>query len=223
MSMIDGASECWWLSKSCVVNWDAWSAVGTVMAVCVAIWASAAEGRRRREDQNARAMWLRLELVHPVSTWQADLYRLRRSIERQRYFAVVEALTATTEDRQPISIPGAVAVSGTRMHELGGASKSLAEAVYLARSIDKYLWMYIETFRDLQNPPSPQEYAINIESASQFAQEVRTLHALVTNAALELRVPFSSPAGSRVQRLAVGVQQLAARLARLKQGNRLTQ
>ncbi|MCW0370899.1 hypothetical protein [Xanthomonas sacchari] len=213
MSLFDGASECWWLSKSCVVNWDAWSAVGTLLAVFVAVRTSANEARRRREDQDARAMWLRLELVHPVATWQSDLYRLKRSIEKTRYFAVVQALTAETEDRQPISIPGAVAVSGTRLHELGGASKSLAEAVYLSRSLDKYLWLYIEAFRDLQNPDSPEERAVNLQAAEQFKGDVDKLYFLVTVAALELRAPFSRNSVSPFNRLCERVKQLSARMS----------
>lgn len=37
MSMLDGVSQCWWLSETCAVNWDAWSAVGTVFAAVVAL------------------------------------------------------------------------------------------------------------------------------------------------------------------------------------------
>lgn len=37
MGMLDGVSECWWLSSNCVVNWDAWSAIGTVAATAVAL------------------------------------------------------------------------------------------------------------------------------------------------------------------------------------------
>jgi len=33
MSMLDGVSQCWWLSKTCVVNWNAWSAAGAIAAV----------------------------------------------------------------------------------------------------------------------------------------------------------------------------------------------
>lgn len=35
--MIDGVSQCWWLSDTCVVNWDAWSAIGTGFAAVVAL------------------------------------------------------------------------------------------------------------------------------------------------------------------------------------------
>lgn len=37
MSFSDGISECWWLSETCVVNWDAWASVGTVAGVITAL------------------------------------------------------------------------------------------------------------------------------------------------------------------------------------------
>ncbi|MBB3822273.1 hypothetical protein FHT03_001044 [Xanthomonas arboricola] len=38
MGFLDGVSECWWLSSNCVINWDAWSAIGTVAATGVALF-----------------------------------------------------------------------------------------------------------------------------------------------------------------------------------------
>lgn len=38
MSMLDGMSQCWLLSETCAVNWDAWSAVGTCGAVVAALF-----------------------------------------------------------------------------------------------------------------------------------------------------------------------------------------
>ncbi|MDG9763971.1 hypothetical protein ACT6SE_07205 [Stenotrophomonas sp. LC732] len=37
MSFSDGISECWWLSETCVVNWDAWASIGTVAGVVTAL------------------------------------------------------------------------------------------------------------------------------------------------------------------------------------------
>jgi len=52
-SMSEGVSECWWLSKTCVVNWDAWAAVGTVAAVFAAIFAPALQRLLVRRRANA--------------------------------------------------------------------------------------------------------------------------------------------------------------------------
>ncbi|NJC47358.1 UNVERIFIED_ORG: hypothetical protein GGR78_000579 [Xanthomonas campestris] len=53
MGMLDGVSQCWWLSENCVVNWDAWSAVGTVAAVFAAVLAPAIQRRFVRRKSNA--------------------------------------------------------------------------------------------------------------------------------------------------------------------------
>ncbi|SNT81621.1 hypothetical protein [Stenotrophomonas sp. CC120222-04] len=53
MSMLDGMSQCWWLSETCVVNWDAWAAVGTCAAVLVALFAPAIQRLVVRRRVNA--------------------------------------------------------------------------------------------------------------------------------------------------------------------------
>lgn len=53
MSMLDGMSQCWWLSQTCVVNWDAWAAVGTCAAVLVALFAPAIQRLAVRRRVNA--------------------------------------------------------------------------------------------------------------------------------------------------------------------------
>lgn len=53
MSMLDGVSQCWWLSETCVVNWDAWAAVGTVAAVFAAVFAPSIQQRLVRRKATA--------------------------------------------------------------------------------------------------------------------------------------------------------------------------
>lgn len=53
MSMLDGVSQCWVLSKGCVVNWDAWAAVGTVAAVFTAVFAPTIQRLLVRKRTNA--------------------------------------------------------------------------------------------------------------------------------------------------------------------------
>lgn len=73
MGMLDGISQCWWLSKTCAVNWEAWAATGTVLAVFVAILAPAIQRRFfLRKKANA---------VFAVSYW-ADIVTGRIAIER---------------------------------------------------------------------------------------------------------------------------------------------
>ncbi|WP_414615150.1 hypothetical protein [Stenotrophomonas pavanii] len=37
MSMLDGVTQCWVLGPDCLADWDAWSAVGTIVAAVVAL------------------------------------------------------------------------------------------------------------------------------------------------------------------------------------------
>lgn len=53
MSMLDGVSQCWWLSTTCSVDWDAWSAVGTLSAVVVALFGPSIQRRFVRRKANA--------------------------------------------------------------------------------------------------------------------------------------------------------------------------
>lgn len=56
MSMLDGVSQCWWLSEACVVNWDAWAALGTVAAVFAAVLAPSIQRQLVRRRANALFM-----------------------------------------------------------------------------------------------------------------------------------------------------------------------
>lgn len=56
MSMLDGVSQCWWLSETCVVNWDAWAAIGTVAAVFAAVFAPSIQRRLVRRKATALFM-----------------------------------------------------------------------------------------------------------------------------------------------------------------------
>lgn len=64
MSMLDGVSQCWWLSSTCAVNWNAWAAVGTVAAVFAAIFAPAIQRLLIRRRANAMfALAYRVDLL----------------------------------------------------------------------------------------------------------------------------------------------------------------
>lgn len=51
--MLDGVSECWLLSASCTVNWSAWSAIGTGLAVVIAIFGPALHRAMIRKKANS--------------------------------------------------------------------------------------------------------------------------------------------------------------------------
>ncbi|MCC4613619.1 hypothetical protein LL963_16230 [Xanthomonas campestris pv. esculenti] len=207
MGMRDGVSQCWWLSKNCVVNWDAWSAVGTLLAVCVAITISLVDAKRRRQDQESRAMWLRLELIQPMSDWQSNLFRFCKSLERKRYFAVVEALRESDESTRPLQEPQALKISSARLHELGIGAKPLAEAMRIARELEDVSWMYIEVFLDLQDRSAADVREMNLRSADELLETSRALHTHVVLALEELRRPFKPELGrlARLRKLITGL------------------
>lgn len=97
MSMLDGVSQCWLLSETCVVNWDAWAAIGTVAAVFAAIFAPAIQRLLIRRRANAMfALAYRIDLLMALT--------LVRSIRREFPFGMnnaeawaAEALVLTDE------------------------------------------------------------------------------------------------------------------------------
>ena len=52
MEFISGISECWWLSRTCRIDWNAWAAIGTVTAVFAAIFAPEIQRRFVRKNAN---------------------------------------------------------------------------------------------------------------------------------------------------------------------------
>lgn len=84
MSVLDGMSQCWLLSKDCVVWWDAWAAIGTVSAVFVAILLPEIQRRLVRDKANAL-----FALAHVESVISANM-RVQRL---QDFLAMVDNST----------------------------------------------------------------------------------------------------------------------------------
>ncbi|WP_141057455.1 hypothetical protein [Stenotrophomonas rhizophila] len=117
MSMLDGVSQCWMLSSSCQINWDAWAAIGTVAAVFAAILGPSIQRRfvRRRAnalfffahmgDVAATLTYLRtLNEVHPPgedSAFPPEFLRALRSSKqaREQYREKVAAGVAPLAER----------------------------------------------------------------------------------------------------------------------------
>lgn len=114
MSMLDGVSQCWWLSKSCVVNWEAWAAVGTVLAVFTAVFAPAIQRLFVRKRANAMfALAYRTDLLftlsrlrgirrdHPIGAhndqaWAAEALLETDKSYREDYASTMEELDRLT-------------------------------------------------------------------------------------------------------------------------------
>jgi hypothetical protein len=151
MSMLNGVSECWWLSSRCVVNWDAWAAIGTVAAVFAAIFAPSIQRRIQRKRANAifAAAYVNDQLsaitrfsslcaAHPISKkfegWTAARVKLRDSKEARDDFskkalAITEAFKSGLDgskwpavDQQLVL---AVAHCVESVSDLGGAAEAI--------------------------------------------------------------------------------------------------
>lgn len=112
--MRKGISECWWLSDTCAVNWNAWAAVGTVAAVFAAIFAPALQRLLVRRRANALfALAYRGDLLiaaikvrrikkqFPVGTnndaaWAAEALLSTDKAVREDFAALAEALDVLT-------------------------------------------------------------------------------------------------------------------------------
>lgn len=94
MSMLDGVSQCWWLSQTCEINWDAWAAVGTVAAVFAAVLAPMIQRAFVRRKANALfALSYRADVINVQLRMEgiAKAYPMREQ-SGERY--IVEVLLA---------------------------------------------------------------------------------------------------------------------------------
>jgi len=76
MSMIDGISQCWWLSKSCAVDWNAWAAIATAAATLLALALALKEARARHRKSKHDAMRSKIALYPHVHEAQAAVASL---------------------------------------------------------------------------------------------------------------------------------------------------
>ncbi|MGV6491331.1 hypothetical protein ACTUVK_000494 [Stenotrophomonas rhizophila] len=71
MSMLDGVSQCWWLSRSCAVDWNAWASIATAAATGLALTLALKEGRARNRKSKHDAMRSKIALYPHVHEAQA--------------------------------------------------------------------------------------------------------------------------------------------------------
>ncbi|HFK2915647.1 TPA: hypothetical protein ACGY79_000874 [Stenotrophomonas maltophilia] len=130
MSMLDGVSQCWWLGSKCLVDWDAWSAIGTFFAAFLALQISLREQRRRREEALERALGLSTLLEPDVQEWHERIRKLRHHIQHDHAQAINESFEA--EGGDVLQAPASVRENLHRIHELHKAAQGLAVAVACA-------------------------------------------------------------------------------------------
>ncbi|PPU41205.1 hypothetical protein [Xanthomonas arboricola] len=131
MGMLDGVSQCWWLSKNCVVNWDAWAAIGTLAAVAVALLMSIYQTSRADRAQRSRARWVALELRRVLPSWRGRVVWAMQAGDSDLFF-----LLDDDPLRDPVKIPPDLTAVLPQLHELGDDAASIADAIWIARTLD---------------------------------------------------------------------------------------
>ncbi|MEN5042144.1 hypothetical protein ABE424_18290 [Stenotrophomonas sp. TWI1149] len=110
MSILDGVSQCWWLSETCQLDWEATSAVATAAGVIVALAAPAISRYRTRRRANAlfalafydliaraKARLEVIEVHYPLGagtavSWAAEGLLMTNAVERATFAAMPGAL-----------------------------------------------------------------------------------------------------------------------------------
>lgn len=129
MSMLEGVSQCWWLSSTCSFDWDAVSAVGTVAAVAVALILAGAQGRKEKRDQRSRARWVALELRKSIAVWNRRVQAANTADDVALYFRLGD------DNVDPTVIPKELDDLRSSLHELGDDLAPLADAIWVARQM----------------------------------------------------------------------------------------
>ncbi|HFF2842372.1 TPA: hypothetical protein ACGCEE_004694 [Stenotrophomonas maltophilia] len=73
MSVLDGVTQCWWLSKTCAIDWTAWSAVATGAAVVVALLVGALPIRLARDARRTQMRLLAKVVVDDLYIQEVHL------------------------------------------------------------------------------------------------------------------------------------------------------
>jgi hypothetical protein len=132
MSMLEGVSECWMLSRTCVVNWDAWAAVGTVSAVVVSLMLAGRQGRKEKAAQRSRARWVALELRQVLAAWRGRVTYAHRIDGADLYF-----LLNDEDFGDPTVVPQELIAFYDQLHELGDGAAPIADAIWITRQLER--------------------------------------------------------------------------------------
>ncbi|MEN5271887.1 hypothetical protein [Stenotrophomonas lactitubi] len=132
MGMINGLSQCWWLSSTCGVNWDAWAAVGTFLAAFIALRIALSEQARRREEALDRALGLSTLLVPEIESWHVSIRGLVNHVGLDHAQAILESFEP--EGGDVLRVPPMLRKHLHRIHELNAPARNLSMAVACAMS-----------------------------------------------------------------------------------------
>jgi hypothetical protein len=143
MSWLKAFSTCWPPGQDgCVVWWDAWAAIGTVLAVGVALFLALVEQGRRRKDAAGRSQWIAVALHLPVDQWAKEVARLRKAVEEKNYNRILDLVESEDEARSVLVAPIEVIDLRRELHELGDIGGAIAQASFLLNELrGKWRWI----------------------------------------------------------------------------------
>ncbi|WP_267116451.1 hypothetical protein [Xanthomonas sacchari] len=137
MQVWEGVRQCLTAVKSSDKFWDALSAVGTLLAVVVALWVSGKETRRHKRERKEKAEWLRQELLEPIHRWHIAARGAFGLVELGQDHNLQQLLCKEADARYPFAVPGIVRDLRPALHDLGKTGVQLAKAVGIARRIKR--------------------------------------------------------------------------------------
>lgn len=111
------------------VNWEAWSAIGTVGAVVVSLGLALYQGYKEKRAQRSRARWVALELRKSIAVWNRTVERALHADDSELPFHLSDTYT------DPTDIPQEIEELRPSLHELGDDIAPLADAIWVARQL----------------------------------------------------------------------------------------
>ncbi len=126
-AMKSGFSQCWLLSETCEINWDAWAAFGTLAAVVVALRIANKDKLRRWDEADARMAVAFSRVVTPMRQWVDSFQPYAQRLYKPDLAVAVEVYKADV-----MRCPPAVIVGLGDMRDFGPATEPLVDALLRA-------------------------------------------------------------------------------------------
>lgn len=137
-------STCWPPGQNgCVVWWDAWAAIGTLLAVAVALGLALIEHGRRRREAVGRSMWIAVALHLPVFQWAKEVERLRKMVGAAEIEGILDKVDPNDGGRSWLDAPAEITELRREIHELGDIGGAIAQASFLLNEL-RGKWNWIE-------------------------------------------------------------------------------
>lgn len=162
-----------------MVWWDAWAAIGTVLAVAVALGLAVIEHGRRRREAEGRSQWIAVALHLPIDHWAKQVARLQKLVVAEKYAEMMDIVEPEEGARSVLIAPAEVTELRREIHELGDIGGAIAQASFLLNELrGKWLWIEEGIRGDYEGEERARALGLlkrNASSASQLLKEASTL------------------------------------------------